>query len=137
MNNIPNWQRGSCSGRLPNRMPPPYHHGISLTLPRTSDYSVTSWPTCARWLHMPPCGSTYRTSSPRNTWKNGKPRSSGQLPSMTTSETLKPCTGPTSSRSRMTRHAPIVRRQPHRSCHLNDEWLTQKGRPAPRPLKWT
>ena len=36
----------------------------------------------------------------------------------------------------MTRHAPIVRRQLHRSCHLNDERLVQKGRPVPRPLKW-
>ena len=88
------------------------------------------------WLHTPPCGSTYGTSSLRNTWKNGKPRSSGQPPSMTLSETLKPCTGP-ASRSRMTRHVPIVRRQPHRSCHLNDERLAQKGRPAPCPLKWT
>ena len=54
----------------------------------------------------------------------GSPEVLGSSPSMTSSKTLKQCTGPTSSGSRMTRHAPIVRRQPHRSCHLNDEWLT-------------
>ena len=48
MNNTPNWQRGSCSGRPPNGMPPLYRCGISLTLARNSDYSVTSYLTCAR-----------------------------------------------------------------------------------------
>ena len=48
MNNILTWQRGSCSGRPPDGMPPLYRRGISLTLARNSDYSVTSCPTCAR-----------------------------------------------------------------------------------------
>ena len=48
MNNIPNWERGSCSGRPPDGTPPPYHRGVSLTLARKSDYSVTSCPTCTR-----------------------------------------------------------------------------------------
>ena len=48
MNNIPNWQRGSSSGRPPDGMPPLYHRGVSLTLARNSDYSVTSCLTCAR-----------------------------------------------------------------------------------------
>ena len=44
MNNIPNWQRGSCSGRPPDGTPPLYHRGVSLTLARNSDYSVTKLP---------------------------------------------------------------------------------------------
>ena len=40
-------------------------------------------------------------------------------------------------RGRTTRHALIVRRWPWNSCHLNDVWLMQKARLAPRPLKWT
>ena len=104
---------------------------INVWMPTAHDLGGTMW------LHTPPCGSTYGTSSPRNTWKNGKPRSSRQLPSITSSETLKQCTGPASSRSRTTRHVLIVRRQPHRSCCLNNEWLARRGRPAPHPLKWT
>ena len=30
---------------------------------------------------------------------------------------------------------PIARKQPRKTCHLNDRRLAQKGKPAPRPEK--
>ena len=105
---------------------------INVWMPHSTRFWVETM-----WLHTPPCGSTYGTSSPRNTWKNGKPRSSGAVcPQWPWVRHWSSVQGPRHQEAGQTRHVLIVRRQPHRSCCLNDEWLTQKGRPVPCPLKW-
>ena len=63
-------------------------------------------------------------------WKYKRP---GHALSATSSRTQKWSTGPASSRGRKIKPSLIVRRQLHRSCHLNDSSrLAQKGRPVPR-----